>query len=169
MNIDKNISIVYEPEILNKIKEMIQEGFDKLKSFFSVKSSKFKVYNELKEKFNEIADKLRDNETFNNEFEYFLFIKRKILHIIYQNCENEKYGHYDFALELFDFFIEIWNARIKLNNRFCQKELTLYKAQQISFKKRCHKYRREFYRDIYIPDGEFSEKEIYYIHESLRD
>ncbi len=33
MNINKNISIVYDTEILNKIKEMIQEGFDKLNSF----------------------------------------------------------------------------------------------------------------------------------------
>ena len=169
MNVNKSIPIVYDQEILNKIKEMIKEGFDKLNSFFSVKSSKFKVYDEIKEKFNEIADKLRDNDSFSNEFAYFRFIKRKILHIIYQNCENENYGHYDFALKLFDFFVEVWNARIKLNKEFSQKELILYEARQNSFKKRCHNFRREFYKNIYKSDGEFSEEEIYNIHESLRD
>lgn len=78
---------------------------------------------------------MRDIESLNDEFEYFLFIKRKILHIVYQNCEDENYGHCDYALELFDFFMEIWDARIKLNREFIQEELELYKEQQISFKK----------------------------------
>lgn len=169
MNINKNISIVYDTETLNTIKIMIKEGFDKLNSFFSVKSSKFKVYFELKEKFNEIADKLRNIKSFSNEFAYFRFIKRKILHIIYQNCEDKNYGHYDFALELFDFFMEIWDARIKLNKEFSQKELELYETRQISFKRRCHKYRREFYLNIYHPDGEYNEKEIYNIHKTLME
>lgn len=169
MNINKDYSIVYDPEILTKIKEMIKEGFEKIKSFVNKKSSKFKVYYELREKFNMIANKLRDCEYFINEFAYFRFIKRKILHILYQNCEDESYGHCDFALELLDFFMEIWDARIKFNKEFSKEELNQYKAQQNSFKKRCHKYRREFYCDIYKPDGEFSEIEIYEIHESLRD
>lgn len=169
MNITENISVVYDPEIILKIKEMIKEGFEKLKSFVNIKSSKFDAYYELEEKFNNIANILRDIESLNDEFEYFLFIKRKILHIVYQNCEDENYGHCDYALELFDFFMEIWDARIKLNREFIQEELELYKEQQISFKKRCHEYRREFYCNIYKSNGEFSEEEMYKIHESLRD
>lgn len=56
-----------------------------------------------------------------------------------------------------------------LNKEFSQKELILYEAQQNSFKKRYHEYRREFYKNIYKPNGEFSEDEIYKIHKSLRN
>lgn len=37
MNVNKNISIVYDTEIISKIKEMIKEGLDKLKLFVKVK------------------------------------------------------------------------------------------------------------------------------------
>lgn len=37
MNINKNISIVYDPEILTNIKRMINEGFDKLNMFVKTK------------------------------------------------------------------------------------------------------------------------------------
>ena len=43
---------------------MINEGFDKLKSFIKIKSSKFKAYNELEEKFNDIANNLEKYDFF---------------------------------------------------------------------------------------------------------
>ena len=58
---------------------------------------------------------------------------------------------------------------LKKQNDDLKKELILYEARQNSFKKRCHNFRREFYKNIYKSDGEFSEEEIYNIHESLRD
>ena len=37
MNIHKNIPIVYNPVVLDNIKEMIKEGFDKLNCFVKTK------------------------------------------------------------------------------------------------------------------------------------
>ena len=55
-SINTNLSIDYDAKIISKIKEMIKEGLYKLKSFVEVKKqSKFKIYYELEEKFNEIA------------------------------------------------------------------------------------------------------------------
>lgn len=45
MNINKSIPIVYDPEIINKIKEMIKEGFDKLKILIKSEPLKINIYN----------------------------------------------------------------------------------------------------------------------------
>ena len=95
MNINKNISIVYDPEIITKIKEMIKESFEKLKNFINMKSSKFNAYYELEKKFNNIANNLDKYEIFDDESTYFLLISDEILYIIYQNCKNTSFGHCD--------------------------------------------------------------------------
>lgn len=170
MNITVNNAFDYNPEILEKIKEMIREGFDKLKSFVKSKlDSRFKKYHELEEKLNNIASKMRNLKSFDSEFAYYRFIKGKILHILYENCKNDSFGHCDFAIELFDFFIDVWNAKIRLNGNYSKGELEIYEKRQIEFKKRYHGYRRKFYCDIYEPSGEFSEEEMYEIHKSLRE
>lgn len=66
-NMSKNLTIDYDPNIISKIKEMIKESFEKLKSFVNVTSSKFDAYYELEEKFNDIANKLEGYEFFNDE------------------------------------------------------------------------------------------------------
>ena len=170
MNINKSRSIVYDPDIINKIMKMIQEGFDKLKSFVRIKKQhEFRIYSELDEKFNEIALKLEENTFLNNELNYFLSISDKILYIICQNCEDSSFGHCDFALELFDLFMDIWNAKVKLINDFSKRELEKYKDFENSFKSRYGTYRHEFYLNIYKSTNEFSEPEMYEIHESLRE
>ena len=108
----------YDSDIISIIKEMINDGFEKLKSFINIKSSKFDAYYELEEKFNNIADNLEKYGIFKEELTYFLLISDEILYIVYQNCENASFGHCEFALELFDFFIEIWNAKIQLCKNF---------------------------------------------------
>ena len=170
MTINNNFTIDNDPEILAKIKELIKEGFDKLKSFVKTKKdSKFQFYYELDEKLNNIANNMRGLKSFSNEFAYYRFIKGKILYIVYQNCKNNSYGYCDFALELFDFFIEVWNAKIRLNNNYSKKELEIYKKRQMDFKNKHHKYRRKFYCEIYTESGEFSEEEMYDIHSNLRE
>lgn len=171
MNITiNNPTIDCDPEILEKIKEMINDGLDKLKTFVKSKiNSKFKIYYELEEKLNKIADKLRNLKSFSNEFGYYRFIKGKILHIVHENCKDNSFGHCDFAIELLDFFIDVWSAKIRLNSNFSNEELEIYEKEQIGFKKRHHEYRRKFYCDIYVPSGEFSEEEMYNIHKSLRE
>ena len=144
-SINTNLSIDYDAIIISKIKEMIKEGLYKLKSFVEVKKqSKFKIYYELEEKFNEIALKLEKYEFLNNELNYFLSISDKILYIVNENCINTSFGHCDFALNLFDVFIELLESKIRL-------------------------IRHDFYNEIYESTGEFSEKELYEIHKSLRE
>ena len=158
MNTATSNTIDFDPEIMEKIREMIKEGFDALKSFVKSKiDTDFRIYYEIEEKLNNIPDKLRNLNSFNNEFAYFRFIKGKILHIIYENCKSDSFGHCDFAIELFDFFIDVWNAKIMLNNNCCKEELEIYERKQSDFKKRHHMYRHKFYCDIYTASGEFSE------------
>lgn len=168
-NINKDLAIEYDPDILSKIKEIIKESFEKLKSFVKHDKSNFKIYYELDGKFNEIALKLEKYELLNEQLDYFLSISDKILYIIYQNCKDPSFGHCDFALELFDFFIEMWNAKIKLINNFSKKELENYKEFINDFKSKYGSYRHEFYLEIYKSENDFSEKEMYDIHKSLRE
>lgn len=164
-NMNSNITIEYDKSIIVKIKEMIDEGLQKLKKFIKSKTnSKYDVYYELEDEFKNIANNLRNNEYFNNEFKYFLFIRDKILYIIFKNCEDNNFGYCDFALELFDFFIDVWDAKI----RIFEENNTKYEFLQSDFKKRYHNYCRKYYQEIYEPSDDFSEEEMYAIHESLR-
>ena len=167
-NMTQNQTIDYDSKIIPKIKKIINEGFEKLKTFVNIKSSKFKEYEELEEKFNDIANNLEKYDFFNDELTYFLLITDEILYIIYENCENTSFGHYDFALELFDFFIEIWNEKIKLIKNYSTKELKKHENIKLSFKKRYHNYRREFYWNIYEYSDDFDKNEMYKFAKSLK-
>ncbi|WP_298521275.1 hypothetical protein [uncultured Methanobrevibacter sp.] len=86
IKIENDHNIDYDPEFLSKIKELIKEGFDKLKSFVkSKKESRYKFYYELEEKLNQISNLLRSNEFFKNEFNFHLLIKSEILYIVNKN------------------------------------------------------------------------------------
>lgn len=168
-SINTNISIDYDSEIISKIKKMIKEGLYKLKSFVKVKKqSKFEIYHELEEKFNEIALKLEKYEFLNNELNYFLSISDKVIYIVHKNCIDTSFGHCDFALHLFDVFIELLESKIRLINNYCNLELKRHKKFNIHFKNIYGEIRHEFYNEIYESSEEFSEKELYEIHESLR-
>ena len=169
MNINKNISIVYDTEILNKIKEMIQEGFDKLKNLVNSEPPKFNIYDELKDKFNDIENNLKSYDFLNEELTYLILISDEILYILNQNCKDSSFGHCDFALELFDFFIEIWNAKIRLIENYSEIELKKHETLKSNFKKRYHTYRREFYWNIYEYSEDFDEKEMYEFAKSLKE
>lgn len=165
----ENQTIEYDPNIISNIKEMIKEGLERLKNFINQDKNGFEIYHELDKKFNEIALKLEKYEYLNDQLDYFISISDKILYIIHQNCKDSSFGHCDFALELFDLFMEIWNAKIKLINNFSKNELEKYEESENSFKIRYGNYRHEFYLKIYKSNNEFSEDEMYQIHESLRE
>ena len=163
--INQNIPIVCDAEIISKIKEMIIEGLDKLKTFVKVKQPKFDIYHELEEKFNSIALKLEKYELFNEELDYFLTITDKILYIIRKNCEDSTFGYCDFALELFDFFMKLWDSKTRLIKNFSHTSLEHYKET----KRRLQEYRKKFYLEIHESTGEFDEKEIYRMQERLME
>lgn len=126
----------------------------------------FDIYRELDDKFDDIANNLRNFDYFQFEFKYFLFIKNKILYIVYQNCKDNSFGHCDFALKLLDFFIEIWEAKINLKPNLSEDQ---YISLQNEFKKRYHEYKREYYWDIYKYSEDFNEKEMYEFAKRLEE
>ena len=166
-NMNKNPAIVCDDPIIETIKQKIQQGIDKIKSFVKSKKTKIEQYYELKEKFLEIATLLEKHDFLSNEFNYFLSIKNKILYIFRQNALDKSFGHYDFALKLFDLFIEIWDAKVQL----IQNDLNLeeYEAIQKEFKKKYRKHRSEYLLDIQEYTQNYPEETIYNIHESLRE
>ncbi|MEE0934277.1 MAG: hypothetical protein U0L42_01255 [Methanobrevibacter sp.] len=175
MNINKSIPIVYDPEILNKIKEMINEGFDKLNTFVktkinekNIKTKNFEFYYELDQKFDAIAFKLKELKLC-DEFNYFLSISDYILYIVHQNSIDSTFGYCNFALELFDFFTELFKTNTEFYNSSEKIPLNEFKTIQKKFKERYWDYRYIFYNDIYQPSGSFTDEEMYEIHKSLRD
>lgn len=165
-----NHAVEYNNNILFKIKKMINEGLEKLKSFInSENEKKLKKYYELDKKFNQIAVKLEKIGFLNYELNYFLSISDKILYIVHENCKNISFGHCDFALHLFDVFIELLESKIRLINNYSEFELKRYEKFKVHFKKIYSNIRHEFYNEIYESSGEFSENELYNIHESLRE
>ena len=169
MNINKSIPIVYDPEILNAIKEMINEGFEKLKILIKSEPLKINIYNELEEKFKDIANNLERYEFLNDELTYLQLISDEILYIVGENCKDSYFGHCDFALELFDFFIEIWKAKVRLIENYSETELKNHESLKSNFKKRYHEYRREFYWNIYEYSDDFNENEMYEFAKSLKE
>lgn len=175
MNIQKNIPIVYNPEVLDNIKEMIKEGFDKLNSFVktkinekNIKTPNFKFYNELDLKFDEISFKLKELKLC-DEFNYFLSISDYILYIVHQNSIDSTFGHCNFALELLDFFTELFKTNTEFYNSYGKVSTNEFKTMQKKFKERYWDYRYIFYSEIYQSSGSFTDKEMYEIHKSLRE
>lgn len=161
-----NLSIVNDETIIEKTNQIIQQVLEKLKAFVKTqKESKFTVYDELDEKFNEIAQKLEKCEILNDEFNYFLTISDKILYIVHKNCKNPSFDHCDFALELFDFFKELWDQKIELLNDFSDEKLKAYEIQQT---RRYFELNKRFYREIYVPNPYYSEKEMYPVMSQMR-
>ncbi|MBE6496897.1 MAG: hypothetical protein E7Z81_01230 [Methanobrevibacter sp.] len=175
MNINENIPIVYDPEKLTNIKEMIKEGFEKLNRFVKakinekkVKTPNFEFYNELDQKFDEIASKLKELKLY-DEFNFFLSISDYILYIVYQNSIDSTFGHCNFAIELLNFFTELF----KTNTEFYYSSVKIshneFKTIQKKFKEKYWNYRYLFYGDIYQSSGSYTDEKMYEIHKSLRE
>lgn len=168
-NMNNNITIEYDPDFISKIKEIIKEGFEKLKTLIKTKNkSDFDIYYELDENFNDIALKLEKYEILHEELDYFLLTSDKILYIVYKNCENNSFGHYKFALNLFDFFIEIWDAKLKLLTNFSTSEIEKHEKLKEEFNKKYFEFNKKFHSEIYEPEDTYREKKIYSIMKSMR-
>lgn len=173
MNTYKNIPIVYNQEILSRIREIIEEEFEKLKAFvkkvsYSTKTPNFEFYNELDEKFDEITFKLKELKLC-NEFNYFISISDYILYIVHQNSIDSTFGHCNFAIELLEFFMKIFQTNTNYYNSSLNADSEEFKIMQNSFKDKYHQYRREFYWNIYEQSDDFDEKEMYEFAKTLRE
>lgn len=147
-------------KILSEIDEMLEEESVKLKSAAKSESD---FYTEFDEEFNGIALKLEKHDFLSNEFNFFLLVKSKILYIIHENSKNREFGHFNFALILFDFFMRVWN--VKLNSSY---DLKKYDSLQKDFKREYFNLNRYFHNEIYLPDDNYSEKRIHSIMKKMR-
>ncbi len=172
-NINPNHAIEYDPDIIFKIKEMIKDGFDKLKSFVksnnekSTKIPNFNFFNELNQQFGEISIKLKESKLC-VEYNYFLSIQDYVLYIVHQNSIDSSFGHCNFTLELLDFFMELFKTNVNFYKSSLKIENEDFKIIQTKFKEQYWEYRSHFYCDIYQSNGDFTDEEMYEIHKSLR-
>lgn len=170
-NVNNNIAIEYDPDILSKIKEIIKEGFEKLKCFVELKTkeikeiSNFSFYDELKLQFREISMKLKELKLCREHY-YFISIKDYILYIVRQNSLDSTFGHCNFTVELFNFFMELFKTNVNFYKSLT-KNNEEFDMMQNRFKEQYWEYRSKFYCDVYQPTGDFTDEEMYQIHKSL--
>ncbi|WP_407391465.1 hypothetical protein [Methanobrevibacter sp.] len=168
MTININQTIVYDESIILKIKEMIEAGLNKLKSFVKgIKDDNLNFYNDLSDRFNQIALKLEELELW-DELNYFLSISQFIEYIIHQNCLDSSFGHCDFAVELLKFFIEYIKVNFDYYLNKSYLSLEEFEAFQEEIQIKHYNYLKDFFREICEFSGDYSQEELYEIHTSLR-
>lgn len=171
MDSNNNIILECNWHRISEIEEFSNEGFDKLKSSIekssTAKNPNFELYDKLNQTFYEISIKLKELKLCTEHY-YFVSIKDYILYIVRQNSVDSTFGHCNFALELLDFFMELFKSNLKFYKTGIKRP-DEFKRLQKKFKERYWDYRCIFYSDIYQPSGDFTEEEMYEIHEHLRD
>lgn len=168
MNVNINQTIAYDENIILKIKEMIKTGLDKLKSIIESKSLNLEFFNDLKSKFTEILLKLNELKLW-NELNYFNSISPYIEYIVYQNSINSSFGHCSFAIELLKFYLDFIKTNFDFYLKTNNMSLEEFESFQEEIKRKYRLYRRKFYGEVYELSGDYTEEELYKIHESLRE
>lgn len=144
----------------------LKESGELLKTVIKSNKVKFETYNELEQKFDEISLKLKELKLC-EEYNYFLSISDYILYIIRQNSIDTTFGHYNYAVKLFKFFMEFFKTNMNFYESLSRnyEKITMMKHQ---FEEQYWEYRSQFYCEIYQTTGDFTEEEMYKIHKSLR-
>ena len=177
-NMNSNIAIEYDENIISKLKEMIEYGWEKLKHFVKSISNgnsivedktnlNLSFFYDLKQDFNEISLKLKELGLC-EELRYFLSISHFIKYIVYKNSLDTSFGYCNFALDLLKFFSDLFKKSLEfyINPNKCSiDEFQMFKEE---IKKKHWGYRREFYWDIYDNDDDFDEEKMYEFAKSLR-
>ena len=160
-NITKNTTVDFDDNIIRKIKEIIEKGLHKLESFIKAKTKpNLKYYYELDQEFDEIILKLEKLELW-EERRYFLSIKRMILYIVQKNSIDRNFGHCNFAVELLNFFIDIFKTNISFYKNESETSEKEFEDFREDTKRKYREYRRIYYQNIYELTGEYCEKELY--------
>lgn len=102
-----------------------------------------------------------------DEYNYFLSISDYILYIVHQNSIDSTFGHCNFALELLDFFMDLFKTNANLYSSTVKIDAEEIETMRTSFKEQYWKYRSSFYCEVYKSSGKFSDEEMYEIHKSL--
>lgn len=139
-------------KVLSEINEMIIGLIDYLKNSYL---SHEKPDSDFAGKLNEISDKLNELDLI-VDLKYFLSISHMLKYIVYDTSSSD---YYDFAVELLEFFRELFKTNMNHYDEF-QKIQNDYKMRHLEFK-------REFYLNIYDDDGTFNQEEMYALAKSL--
>lgn len=167
VNITHNQSIVLDECAISKIRQMIEAGLLKLKSFVRSQYVNLDFYNDIKERFNRIALKLECLELW-DELNYFLSISQFIEYIIYHNSLDSSFGHCDFAIEILKFYIDYIKVNFDYYLKNSSMDLEEFELFQEEIRRKHFEYLKKFHRDISEFSGDFTQDELYKIHESLR-
>ena len=165
---NNTISIIYDENIITKIKKMIEKGLNKLESIVKSKiRPNLNFYYKLECEFDEIASKLEDLKLC-EERRYFLSIADMILYIVYENSHDSHFGHCNFALEVFNFFINLFKGNIQfyVESEFDERGFITH---QNNYQQKYYEYRTLFYQGIYDSSDNYSENEVYEFLKSLKD
>lgn len=158
------ITISYDEEIISKLKEMLEEGGQKLKSFVKAKkeilhsNQNLDFYNDLKDEFKNIALKLKELNLF-EELRYFLSVSHMINYIVYKNSIDSSFGYCGFAVELLEFYLDMFQTNVDGHE---------FDVESQSKRKYCQ-YARKFYWDICNPDDDFATEEMHEFGKNLME
>lgn len=169
LNITNSQTIDFDENIITQLKELIDNGLNKLRSFVKSRTKpNLDFYNELDCEFDEISSKLEYLELW-QEHRYFLSIKRMILYIIRENSYDPHFGHCNFALELLKFFIEMFKTNIEFYKDDEIINTPYFNDYQEAYKKKYYDYRRIYYQNIYKSSEGYSENYAYEFLKSLKE
>jgi len=84
-----------------------------------------------------------------------------VLYIVHENSHNPHFGFCSFALELLNFFIDMFKKNIEFYTTESGFDKAEFINHQKSYKKKYHEYRSIFYQGIYESSGKYSENELY--------
>ena len=168
IEINKNQTIVYDEDIIFKIKDLIKMGLDKLKSFVESKSLDLEFYNDIKESFTKISLMLKELKLW-SELNYFNSISPYIEYIVYQNSLNSSFGHCSFAIELLRYYLELIKTNFNFYLGLSNMNFEEFESFQVESKRKNLEFMCKFYGEIYELSGDYLEDELYQIQESLRE
>jgi hypothetical protein len=161
VNIINNQHHEFDEDFISQIKEILEKGLNKIKSFVKSKvKPKSDFYKELDCEFDQISYMLEDLG-FHEECRYFLSIKDMVLYVVNKNSNNSDFGYCDFAVDLLDFFISLFKRNLEFYREGVSADDESFRLHRDSYKKEYRNYRRIFYQEIYKPSGRFTEDELY--------
>ena len=146
------ITISYDKEIISKLKEMLEENWQKLKSFVKDKNQEVNLdfYNDLKGEFKNIALKFKELKLL-GELRYLLSISHMINYIVWKNSIDSSFGYCGFAVELLEFYLDMFQTNLDSHEFDIKSE----------YKRKYCEYARKFYCEIYNEDDDFVTEEMH--------
>lgn len=120
------------------------------------KKTKFKLLTQINNSLAEISKVLFENkDIYKEEFKTFAKIKKYIIYIVGENCENENFGHLDCVKYLLKIFLGQIDVKFELLYENIIAEDYQIKIKETS--EELYNFRMFFNENIFIKDYQFDE------------